>query len=549
VTQSAKTDNETIAAMLERLAGLLELADSSYYSVRAYRRAAGLIRSTPLPVAELVRSGEVRRLRGIGPSIERRLREAVETGRLHEIEELEDRVQPALVGLGRFLGVSAQRTAEIGRTLGVNDLDDLRAAAAAGRLQEVPGIGPATEKRILAALAKRERPQVTGRTPLLSRARALLERIAAGVGGGVVAGDVRRWVDQPRDLAVVTFASFPEPVVETFATLPEIVSVVEREERRAVGVTVDGMPVELVVADPAALGTELVRATGSAAYVAALEPLPVAADEEAVYAALGIPYCPPELREQPFRGEPPPLVEVADIRGDLHCHSTWSDGKSSILEMADAAIARGYEYLAICDHTRNVRVVPGLNAEDVRWQAEEIAEANERLAPFRVLHGIECDILADGSLDLPDDVLAQLDWVMASVHAGQRMPRAEMTRRVLTAMEHPAVSGLSHPTGRIINHRPPNAVDLEQVIEKSLETGVALEVNGLADRLDLRDEHVRMAVEAGAPIVTSTDAHSARGLANMDLAVTTARRGWAGPANVVNTRPLDELLSRRRRAR
>jgi DNA polymerase (family X) len=545
VDESANPENEAIAHQLERLAALLELAEASTFSVRAYRRAAALVRSTPTAVAELVRRGEVRRLSGIGPSIEGRLQELVATGRLREIDELEDRLQPGLVGLGRYLGVNPRQAAEIGRTLRVSTLDDLRAAAEAGRLREVPGIGPARERRIMSALAGELRPSVEGRTPLLSRARVLLERIAVEV-SGVVAGDVRRWRDQPRELEVVTWAPEPDPILDTFAGLTEIVSVMDRGKRRAVGVTVDGMPVELVVAEPGAFGTALVRATGSRAYVEALEPLPEAADEEGVYAALGIPWCPPELREAPFRGEPPPLVALEQIRGDLHCHSTWSDGKATVREMGEAAIELGYEYLAICDHTRNVRVVPGLDAEDVRWQAEEVAEANELLAPFHLLHGIECDILDDGSLDLPDDVLAGLDWVMASVHAGQRMPRDEMTKRVLTAMEHPSVSALSHPTGRIINQRLPNAVDLEQVVEAAARTGVALEVNGLPPRLDLKDEHVRLAVEAGADIVCSTDAHSVRGLGNMPLSVATARRGWAPPERVVNTRPPAELLARRR---
>ena len=279
--------------------------------------------------------------------------------------------------------------------------------------------------------------------------------------------------------------------MEHFERLPQIVAIVERSERRAVGVTVEGVPVELVVAEPERFGTELVRATGSRAYVDALEPLPDAPDEEGVYAALGIPFCPPELREEPFRGEPPPLVELGDIRGDLHVHTDWSDGKATVLEMGEAALARGYEYLAICDHTRNVRVVPGLDADDVRRQGEEIAAANEVLAPFRILRGIECDILPDGSLDLPDDVLAELEWVQASVHAGQRAPAAELTKRTVEAMRHPAVRCLSHPKGRIINHRPENALDLERVFEVALETGVAVEVNGLAPRLDLRDVHVR----------------------------------------------------------
>ncbi len=539
-------DNETIATSLERLAGLLELADATHYSVRAYRRAAELIRATPVPVAELVRSGEVRRLRGVGPSIEGRLRELVETGELSELRELEEELQPGLVGLGRYLGLSAQRGAEIGRALRVRDIDELRAAADAGRLREVPGIGPHTERRIRDALARGERRAERGRTLLLSRARAIVEGIAEAV-SGEPAGDVRRWRDQPRELAVVCWAVHPEPLLDVFVSLPQIVAVVERGERRAVGVTVEGVPIELVVAEPGAYGTELLRATGSRAYVQALEPLPEAPDEPGVYTQLGVPFCPPELREAPFRGEPPPLVEVGDVRGDLHCHTAWSDGAATVLEMAEAAIQRGYEYLAICDHTRAVNVVPGLDADDVRRQGEEIADVNERVAPFRVLRGSECDILPDGTLDLADDVLAELDWVMASVHAGQRQPRAELTRRVIAALENPYVSALSHPTGRLINRRPPNALDLERVVEVAIETGTALEINGLPDRLDLRDEHARLAVEAGAELVCSTDAHSVRGLGNMPLSVGTARRGWATAASVVNTRPLAEVLTRRQR--
>ena len=255
-----------------------------------------------------------------------------------------------------------------------------------------------------------------------------------------------------------------------------------------------------------------------------------------------MPWCPPELREAPFAGEPPPLVELAHIRGDLHCHTTWSDGKASVLEMARAALELGHEYLAICDHTPNVRVVPGLDAEALRRQAVEIAAANAEVAPFRILRGAEVDIRSDGSLDLPDDVLAELDWVQLSLHAGQREDGAALTAKVTEAMRHPAVRCLSHPTGRLIGHRPPNALDVERVVEVALETGVALEVNALPARLDLRDEHVRLAVEAGVPVVCSTDAHSTRGLGNLELAVRTARRGRATAADVLNTRPVEELL-------
>ena len=532
----------TNAALAERLtsfAALLELAGANPYTARAYRRAAELIRSTPADVAELVRAGRVRELRGIGPGIEARLRELIETDEIAELVELEREVDPELVGLGRFLGLGARRSVEIGRALGIRTAAEFREAAAAGRLRTVPGVGEQTERKLLARL-EREREPRRERGMLLNRARVLASAIADAV-GGVAAGDVRRWRDSCRRFAVVVAAADPAPAFERFARLPEIVSVVERLERRAVGVTVEGVPVELVVAEPARFGTELMRATGSSAYVEALEPLPDATDEEGVFAWLGVPFCPPELREAPFRGEPPALLELADIRGDLHVHTTWSDGKATVLEMAVAAKERGCEYLAICDHTPAVGAVPGLDGDAVRRQAEEIAAANEELVPFRVLRGSECDIRRDGSLDLPDDVLAELEWVQLSLHAGQRAEARELTKRVLEAMRHPAVRCLSHPKGRIINHRPENALDLEQVYAIALETGIALEVNGLPDRLDLRGELVREAIEAGVQVVCSTDAHSVRGLGNMELSVATARRGWATAADVVNTRALERL--------
>jgi DNA polymerase (family 10) len=535
-------ENSELADRLDAFAALLELVEANPYTARAYRRAAETIRATGVSVEELVRSGRVRQLRGIGRSIEALLRELVETGRIDELEELEREVAPELVGLGRYLGLGAKRSIELARALDIRTAEEFREAAAAGRLASAPGIGPKTEARLLEALARGGEPRPQ-RGLLLPRAWELVGGIAAAL-GGEGAGDVRRRRDSCEQLAVVCAPSDPEDVLARFATLPQIVAVIDQAERRAVGVTVEGVPVELVASEPERFGTALVRATGAAQYVAALEPLPDAPDEEAVYRALGIPWCPPELREEPFRGEPPPLVEVDAIRGDLHCHTTWSDGRASVEEMGRAARERGYEYLAICDHTPAVGAVRGLTADEVRRQGDEIAAANELLEPFRVLRGIECDILSDGRLDLPDDVLAELDWVQASVHGGQRMPRRELTKRVEEALLNPHVSCLSHPKGRLINRRPENALDLERVFELALDRGVALEVNGLPDRLDLRGEHVREALRVGVKIVCSTDAHSVRGLANMALSVVTARRGWATAADVLNTRPLDALLAR-----
>jgi DNA polymerase (family 10) len=533
-------DNAWIADRLEAFASLLELADANPYMPRAYRRAAETIRGAAVPVAGLVRSGRVRRVRGIGPGIEGRLRELVETGGIGELAQLERELTPELVGLGRYLGLGAARSMEIARALGISTAAELREAAAAGRLRTVPGIGPKREAQLLDALAREGEPRPP-RGLLLDRAWELARGVAGAL-GGEAAGDVRRWRDSCEHLAVVCAAPDPAPVLARFAALPQIVAVVEQAERRAVGVTVEGVPIELVAAEPERFGTALVRATGSSAYVAALGPLPDACDEASVFAALGLPWCPPELREEAFSGEPPALVSPADVRGDLHCHTTWSDGRASVEEMGRAARLRGYDYLAICDHTPAVGAVRGLSADDVRRQAEEIAAANDALAPFRILRGIECDILPDGRLDLPDDALAELEWVQASVHGGQRMPRREMTKRVEEALRNPHVRCLSHPTGRIIGRRPQNALDLERVFAVALEEGVAIEVNGLAPRLDLSGKHVRDAIRAGVRIVCSTDAHSVRGLESMELAVRTARRGWATAADVVNAGPLSSIL-------
>ena len=530
-----------IAERLDSLAVLLDLAGSGGYTSRAFRHAAATVREAPVSVAELVRAGRVQVLRGIGPGIAGRLRELVETGTIAELDELEREVNPELVGFGQLLGIGPQRMLEIGRALGVASVEEFREAVRAGRLLEVPGIGPKAEARVRERLERpreRERPGL-----MLNRAWALVDGVARAL-GGEPAGDARRWSDSCEDLSVVVASARPDAVLDAFEELAAIVAVIERGPDRALGATAEGVPVEVVVADPGRFGTEFLRATGTSEYVEALGELPPAADEAAVYHALGIPWCPPELRERPFRGEPPPLVELGDVRGDLHCHTTWSDGKASVLEMATAARDLGYEYLAICDHTPNVRVVPGLDADDLRRQAEEIAAANEALAPFRILRGTEVDIRSDGSLDLSDDVLAELDWVQLSLHAGQREAREPLTRKVTEAMRHPAVSCLSHPRGRMINRRPPNALDLEAVFEVALETGVALETNGLPARLDLSGEEVRLALEAGVPIVASTDAHSVGGLENMRLAVATARRGWATAANVINCRPLAQLPRR-----
>ena len=529
-------DNPAIAAALQEYGALLELAGAGPYAARAFRQAAELVAATPVDVAALVRAGRARELRGIGPGIEARLRELVETGTIAELEELRRTVSPELAALGRLHGFGARRAIEIGAALGIRTSGELREAAAGGRLREVRGIGPKTEASIRAALDRAVPPP---RRPLrLDRARTIVEHVASAI-GGAAAGDPRRWRDECEWLAIALPTGDPGAARARFASLPEIVAMISPD----VGVTVEGVSIELYTAAPEAFGTALVRATGSRGYLESLGPLPEAPEEDDVFRLLGLPLVPPELRETGAPPAPHRLVGTTDVRGDLHCHTTASDGRGTVREMAEGAIALGYEYLAICDHTKAVRVVAGLDADDLRRQADEIAAANELLAPFRILRGVECDILSDGSLDLPDDVLHELDWVQLSLHAGQRTPRRELTARVTHAMTHPAVRCLSHPTGRLIGHRPENALDLERTFETAHEAGIALEVNGLPTRLDLSGEHVAAALAAGVSIVCSTDAHSAAGLLNMPYAVHTAARGGATPGDVLNTLRLDELLN------
>ena len=542
-----RLDNGAIAERLEAFAALLDLSGASIYSARAYRRAAELVRGTPVPVEQLVREGRVRELRGIGAGIEARLRELVETGRIAELDELERTSAPELVAVARLVGLAPARLLEIGETLGVRTAAELREAGERGELERVPGVGPRTAEKLRERLAAASEPRAQ-RGLTLNRARELTGAIADAL-GGMPAGDARRFRDVSERLAVVVAADDPRDAVDRFTSLPQVVAVLERGDRRAVGVTVDGVPVELLVPPTGESGTALVRATGSEEWVRELGALPAGDSEEAVFDALGQPYVPPELREEGAPAPALPLVELANVRGDLHCHTTWSDGRASVLEMGETARDLGYEYLAICDHTEAVRVVPGLDADALRRQGEEIAAANEELRPFRVLRGAECDILPDGSLDLPDDVLGELDWVQVSVHAGQRTPRPELTARVLEALRHPAARCLSHPKGRIIGRRPENELDLDAVWDACVAEGVAVEVNGLPDRLDLRDAHVRAAVTSGVAVVVSTDAHSVRGLSNMLLAVGTARRGGATAGAILNTRPLEDVLGFRAAAR
>ena len=458
-----------------------------------------------------MRSGRVRQLRGIGPSIEAKLRELVETGAIAELAELERELAPDLVGFGRYLGLTAKRTLELARALDVRTAGELRDAALAGRLQSARGVGPKTEARLLEALARAEQPRPR-QGLLLNRARELVGAIAQGL-GATIAGDPRRWRDSCEHLAVVCAAADPRPVLTRFVELPQVVallsarsaawwaspSTASRSSSSSPRPSGSGPPSSSTRAPPPG-STPCARSRtrptrrASSARSASRGGRPSCARPAAsrhVTAAAAA-----RARRHPRRpAQSHDVVRRARERG--------GDGPRG--PRPRLRVPRDLR-----PHARGRRR-PGLTADDVRRQAEEIAAANAALAPFRVLRGIECDILPDGRLDLPDDVLAELDWVQASVHGGQRMPARQMTDRVLEALRNPYVRCLSHPTGRYIHRRPENALDLDRVFEVALEHDVALEINGLPLRLDLRAEHVRDAVRAGITLVCSTDAHSPRG--------------------------------------
>ena len=458
-------DNAAIADRLDAFAAVLELGDANPYTIRAYRRAAQTVRDNGVPVAELVAAGRSRELRGIGPGIEARLRELVETGQIAELAELERDLVPDLVGLGRYLGLSAQRVIDIARALDIRTAGELREAAAAGRLRDVPGIGPKTEAQIVSALA-RESEARSPRGVWLNRARELVGSIASAI-GAEPAGDVRRWVTHATTSRSSVRRRVPRRSWGSSRSSPD-----RRGNRAGRATRRRGHRGR----DPGGADGARARQVRDrddpcdrvGRYVAALEPLPVRPDEEAVYAPSACVVPPRAPRGRVPRRAPGPRRDRADPRGPALSYNLvrWAS------ERRGDGVRRsrtGLEYLAICDHTPAVGAVKGLTPDEVRRQGEEIAAANAELAPFRVLRGIECDILPDGRLDLPDDVLAELDWVQASVHGGQRMPRAEMTKRVEEGLRHPAVRCLSHPTGRLINRRPENALDLDRIYELAQE--------------------------------------------------------------------------------
>ena len=556
--------NDELADQLDLLADLSELEGEDSFRVLAYRRAATRIRETGGPVAQLALDGKAKNLSGIGKTIEAKIVEAIELGEMKALTKRKALIPAEVVKFMRLPGLGPKTARRIWQELGVTTLAELKQAAEQERLRTLAGLGAKSEEKILAALAvepadPRESRRLLGEgLPAVLAVVSVLREHPAAVKVSE-AGSVRRRRETFRDLDIIATSTDPPELIDYFTKLRWVADVVAKGETKATVISNEGLRFDLRVVPPDMYGNLLQHFTGSKDHNVALREDAVrrgfsvseygittvetgdvftAEDEEAVYAHLGYAWIPPELRENAGEleaaraGTLPTLVERSDLRGDLHSHSTWSDGKSTLAEMALAARELGHEYLALCDHSQRLR--------DGRLEAqwEEIDALNAELAPFRILKGVEVNIRANGELDLADDLLAQLDWVMASVHSSFD---SDPTGRVLAAMESPHVDCIGHLTSRKIGKRGPAPVEVEKVVEAALATGTFLEINSQPDRLDLRDAHARLAGEAGLRLVISSDAHSMRALRYVDLGVAQARRAWLTAEQILNTRPWAEV--------
>jgi DNA polymerase (family X) len=564
--------NESLAEQFELLGDLMELEGGDSFRVGAYRKAAARIRETPTSVAQLALDGKAVRLQDIGKTIEAKIVEVVEDGEIHALTKRKEEVPPEVATFMRLPGLGPKTARRIWQELGITTVADLKAAADAGRLRGHAGIGPGTEAKIASALAKPRAAAGPRRTLLgttLPKLRAVVETLREHPAAVEVdlAGSARRMRETVRDLDIIATAGNPEALVEYFCALPWVVDVAAKGPTKATVVSHDGLRFDLRVVPPESYGNLLQHFTGSKAHNVALREDAVRrgfsvseysitvvesgeehrfAREEDVYRFLGYDWIPPELREDGGElaaarsGGLPDLVELGDLRGDLHTHTTWSDGKDELETMVEAAIARGYAYYAICDHSQRLR------GDLLARQTEQIDALNEVVAPFRILKGIEVNIRADGSLDVADDDLAGRDWVVASVHS--RFD-ADLVGRVLAAMEHPYVDCIGHLTGRKIGKRQPAPVDIELVVERALETGTFLEIDSQPDRLDVSDVHARAAREAGLKLVVDSDAHEVGALAFVEIGIGQARRAWLTKDDVLNTRPWKQIEKLRKSAR
>ena len=569
--------NADIAEMFNRLADLLEIENANPFRVRAYRNAARMLNSLPRSVVKMLEEGEdLSRLPGIGKDLAHKIQVIAETGRLPALSEIERHTPSGLIKLLSVPGLGPKRVRMLHEKLGIEDVEALAAAARTGALRRLAGFGAKTERNILHALETRGAEERRVKRIVAEATAEDFSGYLRGVEGVTtveIAGSYRRKRETVGDIDILAACKSRSPIMRRFVDYEDVAEVVSRGRKRSTVILANGLQVDLRVVPEESYGAALHYFTGSKAHNIAVRTIGVkkglkineygvfrgkrrvaGRTEEEVFAQAGLPFIEPELREgrgeieAAQHGRLPNLVKLSDIRGDLHVHSKASDGHATIAEMAWAARAKGYEYLSINDHSKRVRIAHGLDEKRLARQLAEIDRLNEGARGFFILKSIEVDILDDGSLDLPNDILRRLDLTVCAIHSKFGLPRDKQTERIIRAMDNPCFNILGHPTGRLINERPPYEVDMERLLLAAEERGCYLEVNAQPDRLDLIDLHCKMAKDLGVKVAISTDAHSTTDLDLMHFGLDQARRGWLEADDVLNTRPWSKLrrLLRRR---
>jgi DNA polymerase (family 10) len=564
-------DKKAAGQMLEQIASFLELRGENPFRIRAFRAAARAVGSLPGDLQTALEDGSLAGTKGIGPTTLQIITELATTGRASLLEELREQIPAGLVEMLAISGLGIARIRQIHEVLGIDSLPELEAAAMDGRLAKLPRFGQKTSENILRGIAYLRQASVYRLSHhAAEEAEGLRNALVKlpGVLQAHVAGDVRRRSEIVRDLVLVLVAEVPPTeLFERLSRLPGIHEFAGQDERRVTLRFAGGASAQIVVSTPVNLGAMLVQATGSEAHLEGLQrhaaargynlsgaalwrgsefvPTP---SESHLYRELGLAEIPPELREgggeidAAAAGRLPVLLERAQIRGFLHCHTNYSDGSNTVAELAQACREAGYAYVGITDHSQAAAYAGGLRPEDLARQAEEVEAVNGTLSGMRVLKGVEADILADGQLDYDDEVLARLDFVIASIHSRFNLTEPEMTARMLAALDNPYVTIIGHPTGRLLLSRDPYGIDLDAVFDKAARLGVAMETNADPHRLDLDWRTLRRAQQRGVTISIGADAHNVAGIGHMDYGVGIARKGWLGPKDVLNARPVEEFL-------
>ncbi len=576
MSHSTSLNNSKMAEFFSKVADLMQLQGANHFKIRAYRRAAETIKGLPRDINLDYRAGKLKKIPGIGKAIAEKIGEIIETGRLEYLERLEAEIPAGVAELMKVPDVGPKSAMAIYNTLGIRSLDELEAAAEMGQLRQIRGFGAKTEQRILAGIqALRQRSIRSLLGVALPRAEMLLKALQEAVGAAILQADVAGSLRRRRptigdiDLLVAAEAADAAAIMTAFQTLPQVSEILVAGESKSAIRLHSGEQVDLRVVQSKHWGCALQYFTGSQQHNIQMRRLAQMAGlslneyrfrsesgeeffcptEEEVYQRLGLPWIAPELREdqgeiEAARADELPIqVQIGDLCGDLHMHSTWSDGKNSIMEMAQAARALGYEYIVITDHSQSLGMTGGLTIKRLIEQRYEIINVNAQFDDFAVLQGAEVEIKADGSLDYPDNMLAQLDVVIASMHTGIRGDRATLTQRILNAIRNPHVDIIGHLTNRLLGRREGADLDIDAILQAAAETGTILEINSQPDRLDLDATHARQALEYGCLLSINSDAHTTAGLDNIRYGIMQARRAWAEADDIINTRSLEEFLS------